>query len=246
MPQISAIHGYTDDANVGIFDGRVHMAPCGSAYDGGRAVNNEPSFFIWDVTGANFGTTKGTIVLAGITVPMSAIIGWTPTHIQFYPTVPYNWGPMSTILSITNSSGGNLPSAISVVPAIKTRIFGQCTWYVALARLNAGKQPSTAAYPSGPGWSQITAGYAPQLWDELTWDWYSNGVHHRHTAIITSMSGPVRSGNTLTWTITIGEANAACNNQITSRTSAFQVQNGAITKAIQTNATTYAPGWYYR
>ena len=49
--------------------------------------------------------------------------------------------------------------------------YGQCTWYVALIRLNAGKQLSASAYPPGTGWSGIDASYKPQLWDQLVWDW---------------------------------------------------------------------------
>jgi surface antigen len=245
-PQIAAIHGYTNVAGVGINDGKVDMGKCGGGYDGGRAVNNQPNTFFWTLNGSNFGTTKGTIVLAGITVPATAITQWTATTIEFYPTVPYNWGPLSTSLSLTTAAGAKTNSGISLIPAIMTRIFGQCTYFVALTRMNAGKQPSTGAYPPGAGWLQITSAYAPQLWDQLVWEWSDSSGAHQHTAIITNLSAPVRSGNVTTWTVTIGEMNAACNNLVSSRTSNFQVQNGTITKTIQTNATTLAPGWYYR
>jgi surface antigen len=243
--QIMAIHGCTNIAGVGINDGVVDMGTCGNHYDGGRAVNNQADIFDWILTGANFGTTKGTIVLAGITVPASAITQWSPTSIQFYPTVPYNWGPLSTTLSVTTASGAKTTSGISLVPAIMTRIIRQCTYFVSLTRMNAGKQPSPSAYPPGTGWAQITSAYAPQLFDQLVWEWWDSRGSHQHTAIITALSGPARSGNLTTWTVTIGEMNAACNNLVSSRTSNFQVQNGTVTKTIQTNATTLAPGWYY-
>ena len=77
-------------------------------------------------------------------------------------------------------------------------------------------------------------------------EWSDSSGAHQHTAIITDLGAPVRSGNLTTWTVTIGEMNAACNNcNSFLRTSNFQVQNGTITKTIQTNATTLAPGWYY-
>jgi hypothetical protein len=57
----------------------------------------------------------------------------------------------------------------------------------------------------------------------------------------------VKSGNTTTWTVVIGEANALCDNQISSKQSTFQLQNGTITKFIQSSAgSTLAPGWFYR
>lgn len=243
-PQISLIHGYTDVAGVGILDGVVDMKPCGTQYDGGRAVNNEPSFFYWDLYGTNFGSSKGAIQLGSVPVPASSITQWTATYVRFYPTVPYNWGPVTTILSITTSAGGTSKTAVSIVPAIKTRIFGQCTWYVALTRLNAGKQPSPTAYPSGGGWNQISASYIPQLWDELVWEWSDSSGQHKHTAIITGVTKSTTIAGA--WAVTITEANAACSNQITSLPSTFQVQNGTIVKAIHTKAVNLGPGWYYR
>jgi hypothetical protein len=253
VPKITIIHGLNDDANTGIVDGLVHMT-CGAAYNTGRVVNGSaPQFqlsmpFYWDVYGSNFGSAKGTIQLAGINVPASAITAWTPTYIRFYPSVPYNWGAISTTFSITNTSGGTLKSGAQIVPSISGRIEGQCTWFVALARINGGKAPSPDAYPPGAGWSTITAAYVPQRLDQLVYQWTnSKGVREKHTAIINSVSQPVKSGNTTTWTVVIGEANALCDNQISSKQSTFQLQNGTITKFIQSSAgSTLAPGWFYR
>ena len=90
-PQITAIHGYTNVAGVGINDGKVDMGSVAADMTAGArsTINPTPSSGLY---GSNFGTTKGTIVLAGITVPATAITQWTATTIEFYPTVPYNWG----------------------------------------------------------------------------------------------------------------------------------------------------------
>ena len=264
QPQIGAIHGYTDVAAVGIDDGIVAMSKIpsgpgcgGDTYNGGRVVNDQPGTYFWEVSGSNFGNAKGTIQLGQTAVPAASLTEWTPTRIKFFPTVPYNSGPMCTVLTITTSAGLAVKMGVSIVPAIRTRIYGQCTWQVALARLNAGKQPSPVAYPVSPepnqppapgkapqGWTFITGDYIPQAWDQLEW----NGLH---TAIITTVSGPTSSGGITTWKVTVLEANADCKNGIKSSPSSFQVQvtNGkkSIIKNIQSSATNLRdPRSFYR
>jgi hypothetical protein len=244
-PTITAIHGYTDVPVTGIYDGLADMS-CGRTYNNYRVIDNvQPSVFDWDIIGSNFGTTKGTIQVAGITVPASQV-SWGPTEIKFYPAVPYYFVAGPTVLSISTSND-TVTSALNFAPAISGRIFGQCTWLVALMRMNAGKPVPSSSFGPGGGWNTLAAGYAPQLWDALTYRWTDSQGAHTHTAVIVGVSAPVKSGNTTTWTVTIEEANAACSNRITTKQSSFQVQNGQITKPIQSDAKSgLAPGWYYR
>jgi len=245
LPTISAIHGFTDVPVTGILDGLPDMS-CGSTYDKFRVIDNvQPSLFDWDVIGGNFGATKGTIQVAGITVSASQI-AWAPNEIKFYPAVPYYFAAGPTVLSISTSNG-TVTSALNFAPAISGRIFGQCTWLVALVRMNAGRPVPSTSFGPGGSWSTLTAGYVPQLWDALTYRWTDSQGSHTHTAVIVGVSAPAKSGNTTTWTVTIEEANAACSNRITTKQSSFQVQHGQITKSIQSDAKSgLGPGWYYR
>jgi len=244
LPTISAIHGYTDVGSTGIYDGLPDMS-CGRTYNNFRVIDNvQPSVFAWDVVGSNFGITKGTIRVAGIAVPASQV-AWGPNEIKFYPAVPYYFAAGPTVLSISTSNG-TVTSALSFAPAISGRIFGQCTWLVALVRMNAGRPVPSSSFGPGGGWNTLTAGYMPQLWDALTYQWTDSQGLHKHTAVIIGVSVPVKSGNTTTWTVTIEEANAACSNRITTKQSIFQIQSGQITKLIQSDAKSgLAPGWYY-
>ena len=90
---------------------------------------------------------------------------------------------------------------MSVVPAIKSRIFGQCTHHVALTRINMGRQPSPAAYG---GYSTMTTSYEPRVGDQLQW-------RGRHTAIITSVNA-YYIGGWRRYNIQISERNADCRN----------------------------------
>jgi hypothetical protein len=245
LPAIGTIHGYTDVGSTGIYDGLTDMS-CGKTYNNFRVIDNvQPSLFVWHVVGSNFGTTKGTIRVAGIAVPVSQVT-WGPNEIKFYPAVPYYFAAGPTVLSISTSNG-TVTSALSFAPAISGRIFGQCTWLVALVRMNAGRLVPSSSFGPGGGWSTLAAGYMPQLWDALTYQWTDSQGLHKHTAVIIGVSVPVKSGNTTTWTVTIEEANAACSNRITTKQSIFQIQNGQITKVIQSDAKSgLAPGWYYR
>jgi len=245
-PTISVIHGYTDVPVTGILDGIPDMS-CGTTYNKYyRVIDNvQPSILDWDVIGSNFGTTRGIIQVAGITVPANQITTWGPNEIKFNPAVPYYFAAGPTVLSISTSNG-TITSALNFAPAISGRIFGQCTWLVALVRTNAGRPVSTSFGPGG-AWNPLTAAYVPHLWDALTYKWTDSHGNHSHTAVIVALSAPVKSGNTTTWTVMIEEANAACTNKITTKQSSFQVQNGKITKFIQSDANpSQPPGWYYQ
>lgn len=140
------------------------------------------------------------------------------------------------------ATGSTTSFGVSIAPAIRTRIYGQCTWYVAYARLNMGKQPSPYAYG---GYSAIAAQYVPQVGDQYEWK-------SAHTAIVTQVSGPVNApGGYRTWTMQIGEYNAQCTNTFNSYTTQFQVRTtssgSVVTKYPQSSIASYGSTTaYYR
>lgn len=207
-PQVLSISGFTSSV-AGVSNGRVAMT-CGTTWNGGLAVNDQAVTYTWTIAGANFGTTTGTVSVGG---RVASIGSWSSTRISATPTVPTNYGPATTFLTITASSG-RTDYAVSIVPAIRTRIYGQCTWFVALTRLALGLQPSPTAYG---GYSNITAQWAPQRGDQLAW----NGTH---TAIITAVSGPSVVAGIKIYTLTVEEYNADCRNGYHSYSTNFQVR----------------------
>jgi len=108
---------------------------------------------------------------------------------------------------------------VGVVPAIHSRVYGQCAWFVAYKRLSFGKLPSTSAYS---GYANITTSWTPATGDQLQWQ----GVH---TAIITGVSPVAVKGNTKTWTLNVEEYNADCRNSWHQYPTTFSVIGNSIT-----------------
>jgi hypothetical protein len=125
---------------------------------------------------------------------------------------------MSSVLTVTTLAGASASYGISVAPAIKTRVFGQCTWYVAARRISMKKSPSPTAYGS---YSAIDGSWVPQAGDQLKWE----TTTIKHTAIITAVGKAVtQPGGYTTYTATIEEQNADCKNNVNKYTSDFQIQ----------------------
>lgn len=241
VPTITSIGG-TTSYDAGITNGRVDMS-CGRNWNGYRVVNDQTDAYHWYVFGNNFGSTPGRVTLAGRAVPV-VTNGWSSTRLEIAPTLPYNSGPLSTTLTITASTG-TLNYGVSIVPAVRTHIYGQCTWHVAVTRLNMGKQPSPTAYG---GYSSITQSYVPQRGDQLKWG-PGNGTH---TAIITAVSGPTQSsGGYKTWNLTVSEYNSRCTNAPNTYLTSFQSRtvNGSttVTRYPQSSISGYGDSrTYYR
>ncbi len=208
-PILTYLSGISSSA-AGVSNGVVFM-PCGTAYNGRRVINDVEGTYVWTVRGTNFGSTRGTVTVAGRT---AKIVSWTSTEIQFDPTVPWTAVPISTTFTIRTASGLSSAFGISIAPAIRSRVFGQCTNEVAYRRLRMGLQPSTTAYGSH---RSITASYIPTAGDQYAW----NGSH---VAIVTAVSRAV-SGAFITYTITITERNALCTNAVSSYQTRFQVKS---------------------
>jgi hypothetical protein len=238
-PQITSVSGYTD-CGPGISNGRVAMAACGGCgrtWDGNLVINDQVGPYAWVINGKNFGTSQGTIKVAGRTAVISS---WTNTQIRATPTVPYNWGPMSTLLTVSGSTG-TANYGVGIVPSVRTRIFGQCTWHVAKRRIEMGLQPSPTAYNN---YTAISPSWVPRRGDQLKWGGtLSSGGTHQ--AIIEQVSGPTTSGGVKTYTLTISQYNAACNNEFSNFTTTFQTTSqSVIAKPKFSNSSGGATGYY--
>jgi hypothetical protein len=231
-PTVNGIQGTYTNYSAGVVNGKVSMGGCGSRWDGGLAVNDVPGPYTWVITGANFGTGRGSVTVAG---QSAQVTSWSPTRIEVNPTVPYYWYPMCAIVNVRTATGVVAVSGANIVPAIRTRVFGQCTWFVALTRLNMGMQPSAGAYQ---GYQAIDGNYVPRRGDQLQW-------LNQHTAIITDVQGPfTRSGGYTSWTVRIEQYNADCQNNWSSYPQTFEVQNVGGRRVVTSPIRASIRSWY--
>lgn len=215
-PKIDSVTGKTFDVS-GIINGKVQM-DCGKTYNGSVVINDEAGVLPLTLNGTGFGTKSGSVRLTAAAVPLLSSSSWTDTKIVIDPTLAGGSGGMSSVLTVTTLAGAYASYGISVAPAIKTRVFGQCTWYVAARRISMKKSPSPMAYGS---YSAIDGSWVPQAGDQLKWE----TTTIKHTAIITAVGKAVpQPGGYTTYTATIEEQNADCKNNVNKYTSDFQIQ----------------------
>jgi len=215
-PTINSLAGNTIDVS-GIVNGKAQMQ-CGRNYNGSVVINDEPGVLPLTINGTNFGSKPGSVKLTTATVPLLTASSWTDTRIVADPTLASGSGGMSSVLTVKTLAGASATYGISVAPAIKTRVFGQCTWYVAARRISLRKSPSPTAYGS---YSSIDGNWVPQVGDQLKWETATT----KHTAIITAVAKPVtQAGGYTTYSTTIEEQNADCNNSLNKYSSDFQIQ----------------------
>ena len=218
VPVLTSLGGVTN-SDSGISNGRVAMG-CGKLYNGAMAINDATGTYAWTIKGLNFGASAGKVTVAGRN---AKVLSWSASQIKVDPTVPVDWGPISTTFVVQTSAGVKSTFGVGIAPAIKSRIFGQCTNLVARARLKLGMQPSPTAYG---GYAAITSSYVPKAGDQFHWS-------GQHTAIVLSVRGPVATaGGYKTYTLTVSEQNAACTNAVTTYTTTFQTQTTAKGTAI--------------
>lgn len=208
-PAISVVHGRSD-CGPGAQDGVVRIyncspSHCGTSFDGWRAVDSiDPwgatsEFYYWIIQGSGFGTTPGSVSLAGYP---ARIESWSSTSIKVWPRVPYSWGGFCASLTVSTPYGTSY-YGVTGAPAIKGRLYGQCTWHVAKARYDRLLQPSTTAYGS---YTSIGVSYAPRVGDQYKF------ASDTHTAIVVSVAGPYRDGTWTRWNIQVSEQNYDCHN----------------------------------
>lgn len=240
-PTISDIGGVTQ-TDAGVTNGRADMS-IGPNFNGKLVVNDEPGKFTWTIRGSGFGTTSGTVTLYGRTVPVISG-GWTNTAIkvnvsgaQINPARPWDWAPLSTTLTVKTAAGQTANKGVEIIPAIKTRVFGQCTHQVALRRYQMGMLPSPTAYG---GYTGITAAWVPARGNQLQWPVGSG----KHTGIIESVRSATANGVT-TYTVTLSQRNARGNNEYNEFSTTFSVRGGSVlTTPRFSNSSSQATSFY--
>jgi hypothetical protein len=222
QPTMSSILGVSN-SDAGITNGKVDM-DCGKSWNGYYAINDQLGKYKLTLRGNNFGSTRGTVTLAGRNVTISS---WSNTSIVIDPTLPWNSGPVCTIMKIRTANGATLDYGMNIVPAVRTRIYGQCTYEVARTRLEMGMSPSPTAYSN---YATITGSYVPKAGDQYQW----NTSVGKHTAIVTAVSAPVSStGGIKKWTITVRERNADCRNGVRTYSTTFQTKTTGSSTTVQ-------------
>ena len=224
---INTVNGYSDGAGIivgGRWTGQPNSAPktASNVYNTFGAIESQSNTLYWDIYGSNFGTTIGSVwVMDGGLRPLTnvevKILSWSDTKIRIVPrgnnaSFRFDKGAylaVSLDKAIPNQCNQRIDIvSFPVVGIIKSRGFGQCTWYVANKRLSAGLPIPPTAYTTTTSIAAVGSydnGYIPQQWDCLTYG-------SRHVAIITS--APVRTvkaDGSLLWSFTVGEMNASWN-----------------------------------
>jgi hypothetical protein len=254
-PKITSIGGASDGSGVsnGRWTGQLLRAPSGASNKyKGRLVcdtwypsNSNP--YYWDINGQNFGTAQGTVLIGPNPSPIGLkVLYWSNTRIRVLPTASYMYTSSAVTIIVRTAQGLVTPPwNDSVVALIKSRGYGQCTWFVAYTRLSAGLSiPPSAYFTTGsiPAIGGNDNGYQPARWDGLV---YPQG----HVAIITSV--PQKTNNSdgsITWTFTVGEMNAKWDEVQSSSTRTYKLSKfRKVITGIGTNANSaWVATAYYR
>jgi len=181
---------------------------------------------LWKVHGSGFGSQRGDItfspasVLNTISASSSNITYWASngTEVDFIPSSAqgYSYQQQTNIsISIAGSTPQSLPRPArlpgsiawnsGVIGTIRSRGYGQCTWYVAYVRLNLGLSIPAPAY-SDPAIRSIDPNYTPQLWDVLNFGSSHTSIIITTPALTTQFNASDGSTN-WTYTFTLGEMN---------------------------------------
>lgn len=239
---ITDIGGYSD--GLGVINGKwTGQGPAcnnakGKYYNYYAAESQNTSY--WLIKGSGFGATKGTVKSSDSNIALR-IDSWKDTEIKVIVSVRYTYTANATVtLTVTNSSKQTVKKTIPVMGIIKTRGYGQCTWYVANKRLQNNLTIPTSAYSTT---GSINEKYVPQRWDCLNYG-------GRHVGIITSsVTKTTQKNGTVTYSFTIGEMNAGCDEIASSYSAQFIVDTigRKVTKNIGSKAgSTFIATGYYR
>jgi hypothetical protein len=257
-PKITSITGYSDGVGVtsGRWTGQPSVAPknasnrykgflASDSYNYGSASSNP---YYWDINGSNFGTAKGTVSVGSqfsVTV-----VSWSATQIRIKAVASTSFQSAAVTVKITTSDGkASATFNDNVVGIIKSRGFGQCTWFVAQQRLANGLSVPPSAYSttaSIPAVGALDSGYRPAQWDALN---YSGN----HVSIITStVTETTNKDKSITYSFTVSEYNADWQESLSSSTRTYKLSapNSAgrrtVLGGIGTNASSnwVATGYY--
>lgn len=252
---LTSIDGWNASPNV--VNGRWTGQPSGltkksNAYKDFLALESQTKSK-FTLKGKNFGTKQGSVQFLNSTLTKLSCVGitidsWKDTEVKITVTSPYNftysangWVRISIDKNPPPQSypGASMLSVKGYAGVIKSRGYGQCTWYVAKRRLDAGKSiPTPSAYSS----KTINGSYVPQQYDGLTYG-------GKHVAIITS--SPQKStakDGTITWTFKVSEMNALADERESISTRTFAVnKSGKVITWIGSNAgKSYKADGYWR
>jgi hypothetical protein len=194
--------------------------------------------YYWEINGSGFGAS-GTV---SFSVPglYAYVVSWTNVKIKIIPYGVIGFTPTSSPpgLNISPSSGGGvcymLPN--KVMPLIKSRGYGQCTYEVAYRRVLAGKSvPPLAFTVTG----NITPGFVPLQYDVLYWG--SSPSSLTHTGIITSAVTTSGSGSALRYNFTITERNAHCTETVSTNVCSYNsiANTGLLSSGYSSTARSY-------
>ncbi len=250
LPTISSISGYNDGVGVenGTWNGQG--AACKYAhgnYYGYYAMESQSTSWLhsWlQIQGTGFGAKPGTVTASDPNIKLSiSESDWSDNSITVFTKVPYTYKAVTGVKLYVKSSSNKTsnPFVMNVMGIIQTRGYGQCTWYVAYERLlHHLPFPNPGAFYA-PG--SIDYNYHPQQWDCFAYN-------TEHVSIITSAVHKKTVGNITTYTFTLGEMNATCNEAFLPYNNAtFSVDASKQTyiNSIGTNANkTWTATGYYR
>jgi hypothetical protein len=143
------------------------------------------------ISGSGFGETTGQIIIsdANFVIGSPSCVSWAPTVITFCATAKLDATPSVTITIVRADGVTSQPYHTLLIPTIATRVYGQCTWWVALkeiAQFGEGREPETGAYPRPPAANTewLDDNYVPHQYDA----WLTDGAGHQ--AFVESVMPP--------------------------------------------------------
>lgn len=253
VASISSIGGYSAGSSVSgaKWQGQPSGAPrsASNKYLNYYAIDSK-SDSSWTIKGSGFGSRQGAITFSDSKISCK-VTSWKDNEIKLTPKVPHSYTYNSSVtLTIYVDNGTTCvfgaSKKIPVVGLIKTRGYGQCTWYAAYKRLDNGKSIPDSAY----GTKSIGTDYEPKRWDYLSYG-------SKHVSVITSdiskSESSDKSGNKYkTYKFTVGEMNAKWDEATSSYSATFEVKTDkkgkkSVTQTIGSNAgSSFAATGYYR
>ncbi len=223
VPKISSITGFTDSiggVQNGRWSGQAAHAPSGAkntyrgwlaveGFDYGQPKNNP---YYWEINGTGFGMSTGKVEVGPGANPFRSftVLDWKPNRIRCVATVPHSFSAAPFTLTVRTAATPQMPQgatasiADKAVGIIRSRGWGQCTWYVAKVRLDKGLPVPKSAFETNFAISAVgspASNYRPKQWDCLNYG-------GRHVAIITSK--PAEKSNadgSITWKFEVSECN---------------------------------------
>jgi hypothetical protein len=143
------------------------------------------------ISGAGFGTTRGGIAFSNgsFSAGDPKNIAWSDRTITFYPVSLLSATPDKVVtITITRADGSRIViPPVNLVPSIRTRVYGQCTWWTALRRIQTigrGAQSGGTTSSAYTGNVLLDANYVPAKYD--VWMARQPDIHQAFVEAVTS------------------------------------------------------------